>query len=356
MPGTGEGKERRTADTLRQPRNVHEERHTTPTRMEGEVHLATKCKGNQTAITEFIILGFSSSEKVQVILFCAFLATYLVTVVGNLLILVTVLADRSLHTPMYFFLGNLSFLELWYATNLAPRLLSGMVTKDNTVSFAGCMVQCNLFGALAVAECLLLTVMSYDRYVAICQPLHYMALMDSKVCTLLAAGSWASSFLGTSIIVGLLSNFRFSGPNEIDHFFCDITSLIKLSCSVTRLFESMVFAFSAAVSLIPFLLILASYVCILRAILGIPSTTGRQKAFSTCSSHLIIVSAFYGTLIAMYVVPPSDRSLVLSKVISLLYTVVTPALNPIVYSLKNKEVQEALKRWLSAVSAPTRAL
>uniref|UniRef100_K7F8J1 Olfactory receptor n=1 Tax=Pelodiscus sinensis TaxID=13735 RepID=K7F8J1_PELSI len=301
-------------------------------------------------ITEFIILGFSSSEKVQVILFCAFLATYLVTVVGNLLILVTVLVDRSLHTPMYFFLGNLSFLELWYATNLAPRLLSGMVTKDNTVSFTGCMVQCNLFGALAVAECLLLTVMSYDRYVAICQPLHYMALMDSKVCTLLAAGSWASSFLGTSIIVGLLSNFRFSGPNEIDHFFCDITSLIKLSCSVTRLFESMVFAFSAAVSLIPFLLILlvagSWYVCIIATILRIPSTAGKKKAFSTCSSHLIVVTLFYGTLITVYMLPNTGALKAPSKVFSVFYTVLTPLINPLVYSLRNKDVKEAVWRTL----------
>ncbi|KAM7149963.1 olfactory receptor 11A1-like [Macrochelys suwanniensis] len=231
-----------------------------------------------------------------------------------------------------------------------------MVTKDNIVSLAGCMVQCNVFGALAVAECLLLTVMSYDRYLAICKPLHYMTLMDGKVCTQLSAGSWASSFIGTSIIVCFLFNLHFSGPNEIDHFFCDITSLIKLSCSDTYLFEIMVFSVSSAVSLIPFLLILASYICILRAILRIPSSTGRQKAFSTCSSHLIIVTIFYGTLIATYVVPSSDHSLVLNKVTSLLYTVVTPMLNPIVYSLKNKEVHEALKRHLSTVLVAIRKL
>ncbi|XP_023966681.2 olfactory receptor 11A1-like [Chrysemys picta bellii] len=257
---------------------------------------------------------------------------------------------------MYFFLGNLSFLEIWYATNLVPRLLFGMVTKDNIVSFAGCMMQFYLFGALAVAECLLLTVMSYDRYLAICKPLHYMTLMDGKVCTQLSAGSWASGFIGTSITVCLLSNLNFNGPNEIDHFFCDITTLIKVSCSDTYLVEIMVFSFSSAVSLIPFLLILTSYICILRAILRIPSDTGRQKAFSTCSSHLIIVSTFYGTLIAMYVVPSADHPLVLNKVISLLYTVVTPMLNPIVYSLKNKEVHEALKKLLSAVLVATRRL
>nr|XP_006135775.1 olfactory receptor 11A1-like [Pelodiscus sinensis] len=325
-------------------------------RMKGNVQLAKKCKENQTAITEFILVGFSSTEKLQSFLFWVFLATYLVTIIGNLLIVICVLSDHSLRTPMYFFLGNLSFLEVCYATNLAPRLLFGMITKDNTVSFPACMVQFYVFGALAVAECLLLTIMSYDRYLAICHPLRYMVLMDSKVCTQLAAGSWASGFVGTSITICLLSNLSFSGPNEIDHFFCDITSLIKLSCSDTYLVEIMVFIFSSAVSLIPFLFILASYVCILRAILGIPSTMGRQKAFSTCSSHLIIVSTFYGTLIAMYVVPSSDRSLVLSKVISLLYTMGTPMLNPIVYSLRNKEVHEALKKLLRAVSAPTRKL
>ncbi|XP_034642630.1 olfactory receptor 11A1-like [Trachemys scripta elegans] len=325
-------------------------------RMKGKVHLVKKCKENQTEITEFILVGFSSTGKLQIVLFWVFLATYLVTIIGNLLIVITVLTDRSLRTPMYFFLGNLSFLEIWYATNLVPRLLFGMVTKDNVVSFAGCMMQFYLFGALAVAECLLLTVMSYDRYLAICKPLHYMTLMDGKVCTQLSAGSWASGFIGTSITVCLLSNLNFSGPNEIDHFFCDITSLIKVSCSDTYLVEIMVFSFSSAVSLIPFLLILTSYICILRAILRIPSDTGRQKAFSTCSSHLIIVSTFYGTLIAMYVVPSAAHPLVLNKVISLLYTVVTPMLNPIVYSLKNKEVHEALKKLLSAVLVATRRL
>ncbi|XP_067391429.1 olfactory receptor 6P1-like [Emydura macquarii macquarii] len=302
-------------------------------------------------------MGFPSTETVQMVLFGVFLAIYLVTIIGNFLIVITVLTDRSLHTPMYFFLGNLSFLEIWYTTNLFPRLLFALLTKDNMVSFTGCMVQCNVFGALAVAECLLLTVMSYDRYLAICKPLHYMTLMNEQVCMQLAAVSWASSFIGTSVVVCFLSNLNFSGPNEIDHFFCDITSLIKLACSDTYLVDKIMFFFSLSVSLFPFFLILGSYVSIFRAILRIPSNMGRQKAFSTCSSHLIIVSTFYGTLIAMYVVvPTSDHPPVLNKILSLLYTVVTPMLNPIVYSLKNREVHEALKKLFSTTLAFTRKM
>ncbi|XP_006116941.2 olfactory receptor 6N1-like [Pelodiscus sinensis] len=301
-------------------------------------------KGNQTLITEFLLVGFKTLPGLQITLFVVFFGIYLATVAGNLLLILTVWADRHLHTPMYFFLSNLSFLETGYISNIVPRLLGSLATGDRTISFSGCFLQLFVFSFLGAAECFLLTGMSYDRYLAICHPLHYTSRMSPRASFLLAFASWALGFVAPSFTIMMAAQLPFCGPQEINHFFCDLTALLKLSCTDTSLTEITALVSAATISLAPFLLTITSYVCVILAILQIPSTTGRQKAFSTCSSHLIVVSTFYGALIIMYVVPSGSQSLDFNKVFSLLYTVVTPLFNPIVYSLRNQEVRVALGR------------
>nr|XP_008172561.2 olfactory receptor 11A1-like [Chrysemys picta bellii] len=297
---------------------------------------------NETYITEFILLGFGNLREMQILLFLLFLVIYIVTVAGNILIVVLVVADQHLHSPMYFFLGNLSFLETCYTSTVLPRLLAGLLTGDRIISVSGCITQFYFFGFLVAVECSLLSMMSYDRYLAICKPLHYTALMNGRICLQLAAISWMSSFLATAVVIYLMSQLHFCGPNEIDHFLCDFTPVIKLSCSDTSLIKLVTFIFSSIDTLPPFLLTLASYVSIISTILRIPSTSGRRKAFSTCSSHLLVVTIYYGTLIIVYVLPDTDTLRDLNKVFSVFYTVLTPMANPLIYSLRNKEVKEAL--------------
>uniref|UniRef100_K7GAL5 Olfactory receptor n=1 Tax=Pelodiscus sinensis TaxID=13735 RepID=K7GAL5_PELSI len=300
--------------------------------------------GNQTFITEFILLGFGNSLELQVLLFVPFLVIYLVTMAGNILIAVLVVVDRHLHTPMYFFLGNLSCLETCYSSALLPRLLASLLTGNRTISVLDCIAQYYFFGCLTASECYLLAVMSYDRYLAICKPLHYAALMSGRLCLLLAAVSWMGGFMATTVVTCLISLLHFCGPNKINHFLCDFTPMIKLSCSDTRLVTLVTFILSSMFTLPPFLLTLASYICIISTILRISSTSGRQKAFSTCSSHLIVVTIYYGTLIVVYVLPDTDSLRDLNKVFSLFYTVLTPLANPLIYSLRNKDVKEAVGR------------
>ncbi|XP_075768307.1 olfactory receptor 5AP2-like [Pelodiscus sinensis] len=299
---------------------------------------------NQTYITEFNLLGFEMFPQLQTLLFLLFLVIYIVTMAGNLLIVVLVVVDRHLHTPMYFFLGNLSCLETCYSSAILPRLLAGLLTGDRTISVSGCITQFYFFGVLVASECYLLSTMSYDRYLAICKPLHYTALMNGRFCLLLAAVSWMGGLMATTIVTCLISQLHFCGPNEIDHFLCDFTPLIKLSCTDTRLVKLVTFVISSIDTLPLFLLTLMSYICIISTILRIPSAAGRQKAFSTCSSHLIVVTIFYGTLIVVYVLPDTDSLRDLNKVFSLFYTVLTPLANPLIYSLRNKEVLEALRK------------
>uniref|UniRef100_A0A674KDT2 Olfactory receptor n=1 Tax=Terrapene triunguis TaxID=2587831 RepID=A0A674KDT2_9SAUR len=297
---------------------------------------------NQTTIIEFILLGFGDLPALQILLFQLLLVIYIVTLAGNILIIVLVVVDQHLHTPMYFFLGNLSCLETCYTSTILPRMLASLLTGDRTISVSGCLVQLYFFGSLVGTECYLLAAMSYDRYLAICKPLHYSTHMNDRFCLHLAAGSWLSAFLVVTIIIFLI--LTFCGPNEIDHFFCDFTPLLRLACSDTYLFEKVSFFLSSTLTLVPFLLTVVSYIYILSAILNRPSTAGSQKAISTCSSHLIVVTTFYGTLIAMYVVPAADHSLNLNKVFSIFYTMMTPMANPLIYSLRNREVRKALKR------------
>nr|XP_005310481.1 olfactory receptor 1020-like [Chrysemys picta bellii] len=299
---------------------------------------------NQTVITEFILLEFGDLQNLQFPLFLLFLVIYIVTMAGNLTIVVLVVIDRHLHTPMYFFLGNLSCLETCYSSTIMPRMLASLWAEDRTISVSSCIMQFYFFGCLAGTECFLLSVMSYDRYLAICNPLRYAAIMNTRACIQMAAGCWISSFALNSIIVYLIFQLVFCGPKEIDHFFCDFTPLIKLSCSDTHLLTLADFSFSTICALPPFLLTLASYVCIIITILRIPSTTGQQKAFSTCSSHLIVVTTFFGTLIIVYMVPPVNAPIDLKKIFSVFYTVLIPLVNPLIYSFRNKEVNISLRK------------
>ncbi|XP_065421215.1 olfactory receptor 11A1-like [Chrysemys picta bellii] len=298
--------------------------------------------GNQTPATEFILLGFGNQPGLQILLFLLFLVIYVVTMAGNLLIAALVVADQHLHTPMYFFLGNLSCLETCYTSTILPRLLAGVLTGDRTISVEGCITQLAVFGFLATTECCLLAVMSYDRYLAICKPLHYGTLMNGQLCLQLEAGSWINGFLSCTILVCLMSESIFCDPNEMDHFFCELTSMLKLSCSDTSQITPIIYTFSFLNLVLPFLLTLTSYVCVISIILRIPSTSGRQKAFSTCSSHIILVTIFYGTIMIVYMVPKSSTLRALNKVFSVCYTVLMPPANPLIYSLRNREVKEAL--------------
>ncbi|XP_067400753.1 olfactory receptor 6F1-like [Emydura macquarii macquarii] len=302
-------------------------------------------RGNQTSITGFILLGFGNFHELQILLFLLFLVIYVVTVAGNTAIVVLVVADQHLHTPMYFFLGNLSCLETCYTSAVLPRMLASLLSGDKTISFAGCLIQFDIVGSLLCTECCLLSAMSYDRYLAICKPLHYAA--RSGFSLQLAAGSWLSGFAAGTTAACWVSQLIFCGPNEIDHFFCDYTPLIKLSCTDTSQMVLVFFLISCIFVLPPFLLTLTSYMCIISAILRIPSSTGRQKAFSTCSSHLIVVTVFYGTLIIVYMLPDMTALRDLNKVFSVFYSVLTPMVNPLIYSLRNKEVKEAMRKALS---------
>ncbi|XP_044305911.1 olfactory receptor 6C4-like [Varanus komodoensis] len=296
---------------------------------------------NQTYVTHFIILGFQNLKNLQILVFLAFLVSYIATMVGNLLIVVTVVVDHHLHTPMYFFLGNLSCLEICYSSTLMPILLTTLLMDGKTLSFSSCFLQLFLFGYCLGAECYLLSVMSYDRYLAICRPLHYATTMSTRKCVQLASLSWTNGFIGISIIMVAMLQLTYCGPNEIDHYFCDSVPLKKLACSDTDVVEHVNLALLFVYTMPPFLLTLTSYIYIIRAILRIPSTAGRQKAFSTCSSHLIVVSTYYGSLISVYLLPQSSS---MNKVFSLLYTVLPPLVNPLIYSLRNKEVKRAFRK------------
>ncbi|XP_065271311.1 olfactory receptor 6N1-like [Emys orbicularis] len=305
---------------------------------------------NETTVTELILLGFGDLPDLQILLFLMFLAIYMATVAGNTLIVVLVVTDQHLHTPMYFFLGNLSYLEICYTSTFLPRLLASLLTGDRNISVSGCITQLYFTGSLAATECYLLAAMSYDRYLAICKPLHYSTLMNTRFCLQLAAGSWLNGCLALTIFVLFLAQLVFCGPNEIDHFYCDPIPLIELSCSDTHLSILVDLTIVSVFTLPPFLLTLMSYVFILVSILRIPSTTGRQKAFSTCSSHLTVVTIFYGTIMIVYMLPKRDTLRDLKKVLSVCFTVLTPLVNPLIYSLRNREVKEALSKAVSKCS------
>ncbi|XP_029435418.1 olfactory receptor 11L1-like [Rhinatrema bivittatum] len=299
---------------------------------------------DHNATTEFVILGLVNSQQTQILLFLVFLCIYCLTIMGNIVIITVVKLDHGLHTPMYFFLSNLSFLEIWYTTTIVPKMLANFLSISQTISFSSCMTQLYCFVCLGATECYLLSVMGYDRYLAICAPLHYPARMNSTACFRLALGSWVCGILTGLLPVMLISRLEFCGSNYINHFYCDIPPLLSLSCTDTFAAEITIFMLSFFVLLCCFLLTVVSYIFILFSILKIPSTTGRQRAFSTCGSHLIVVVIYYGTMIFMYVRPSSSYSSNLNKAVSVFYTVVTPMLNPVIYSLRNKDVKNATKK------------
>lgn len=299
---------------------------------------------NHTITTEFLLLGFGDFQHSQIILFLLFMVIYTLTMVGNILIMFLVVIDHHLHTPMYLFLGNLSFLETFYATTILPRMLVSFLTENKTLPVHGCLVQLWFAASLAASECYLLSAMSYDRYVAICQPLYYANLMNKKVCFQLMAASWICGFAENTILIVFISELTFCGHNVIEHFFCDFLPLLQLSCTDTHKAQLALTILASICTLPAFILTLTSYIYIICAILRIPSTGGRQKAFSTCSSHLVVVSIFYGTIIIVYVLPKTELLKELNRVFGVFYTVLTPLVNPLIYSLRNKEVKEAWRR------------
>ncbi|XP_062992658.1 olfactory receptor 6F1-like [Elgaria multicarinata webbii] len=310
---------------------------------------------NQTVIREFILLGFGNLHVLRVPICVLFLLVYIVTLTGNIMITVVVLADRNLHNPMYFFLGNLSFLEIWYTTSVVPKMLKTFLTVHEAISFSACLLQLYVFGSLAVTECFLLAAMSYDRYMAICHPLHYKTIMNVRVCIQLAIVSWVGGFLSMVVTIIMISMLPFCASNKVDHFFCDLAPIIKLACGDTQGVRIPAFIIASLVSFPPFLLTIVSYYKIISTILKIPSAKSKKKAFSTCSTHLIVVTLFYGTLMAVYGIPTTTWCPNLSKVFSVLYTVGTPMVNPIIYSLRNKDVQNALRKLFNRNPALTRA-
>ncbi|XP_062994096.1 olfactory receptor 10A7-like [Elgaria multicarinata webbii] len=304
----------------------------------------TDMEGNQSRPTSFILLGFGNGFELRIILFIFFLAIYALSIVGNLLIVLLVVVDQHLHTPMYFFLLNLSCLETCYISTILPRMLASFLTGNRSISIKGCITQYYFFGFCAATECYLLAMMSYDRYLAICKPLHYTSLMNGRLCLQLVFTSWMSGLLTNTIITSFMLELTFCGPNEINHFFCDVYPVANLSCSNTHLVKLATFILGIMGTGPPFLLTLSSYVCILLTVLRIKSKTAQQKAFSTCSSHLIVVTLFYGSIFLVYIVPETETLKELHKIFSLFYTALTPTLNPLIYSLRNREVKEALFR------------
>ncbi|XP_005539591.3 olfactory receptor 10A7-like [Macaca fascicularis] len=295
-------------------------------------------------VTEFVFLGLSSEPKMQLILFIMFLFFYLSTMAGNVIIIIIIQMEPCLQTPMYFFLTNLSFLDICYTSTNVPQMLSNLVGKRNTIPFSSCATQMYFSLSFGMIECVLLGVMAYDRYVAICHPLHYTFIMDQNTCIQLAVISWSSSFLSSMVINVLMLSLPYCGPNILNHFFCEVPSVLSLACTDTSFTELVVFIFSIIIVFIPFLLITVSYVRILQSLLRMRSASGRYKALSTCTSHLTVVTLFYGTAIFMYMRPQSRSSWAGSKIIAVFYTVITPMLNPLIYSLRNQDVKGALRR------------
>ncbi|XP_069817201.1 olfactory receptor 1J2-like [Dendropsophus ebraccatus] len=297
---------------------------------------------NLTAVSEFFLLGFQVSQDIRLSLFCLLIVVYCGTMCVNLLIIILVSTSKILHTPMYFFISQLSITDILLTSNIVPNLLHVLLNNGATITFLGCMTQFYFFCSSELVECLILAVMSYDRYVAICNPLRYSSIMTSRHCVILAAIFWVSGFSSVLDYIRAITKLNFCGPNIIDHLFCDTLPLLELSCSDTFLVHLEMYVLSIPFAFIPTIIIVVSYTYIVSAILRTPSNISGQKAFSTCSSHLIVVSVYYGTMFSVYVVPTKGRTLSMSKILSLLYTVFTPLVNPIIYSLRNKDIEKAV--------------
>ncbi|XP_032976571.1 olfactory receptor 1030-like isoform X1 [Rhinolophus ferrumequinum] len=301
-------------------------------------------KTNYTAVTEFILLGLTDRAELQTVLFVVFLVIYLITVMGNGGMILLIRRDTRLHTPMYFFLSHLSFVDLCYATNITPQMLVNFLSKRKTISVAGCFLQFHFFIALVITDYYMLTVMAFDRYMAICKPLLYGIKMSRGVCISLVAISYTYGFANGLAQTILMLRLSFCGPNEINHFYCADPPLLVLACSDTYVKETAMFVVAGSNLTCSLTMILISYVFIFTAIFRIRSSDGRHKAFSTCGSHLTAVTIFYGTLFCMYLRPPSEASVGQGKIIAVFYIFVSPMLNPLIYSLRNKDVKEAIRK------------
>ncbi|KAM9197451.1 olfactory receptor 13A1-like [Dugong dugon] len=302
-------------------------------------------KSNQTLVTEFVLQGFGEHPALRVPLLSCFLALYAVALTGNALIVAIVGCSAGLHSPMYFFLSNLATMDIICTSTILPKVLAGLAAQENTISYAGCMAQLFFLLWSGSSELLLLSVMAFDRYVAICRPLHYSAIMSPGVCAALSGGVWGLCVLKAAVNTRLMVRLSFCGPRVITHF-CEIPSLLLLSCSPTRVNSIMTVLADGFYGFTNFLLTLVSYGCIITSILRIRSTEGKRRAFSTCSSHLIMVSVYYTAVFCAYITSASNYSPERSKVAGVLYTALSPTLNPLVYTLRNAEVQRALGQLL----------
>lgn len=301
---------------------------------------------NYTMLTEFILVGITNRPELQIPLFIVFLIVYMMILVGNIGMITLIRNDSRFHTPMYYFLSHLSFLDACYSTVVSPKMLANFLAEKKVISLPACAAQLFFYNLFAASECYLLAAMAYDRYVAICNPLLYMVIMSHRVCVQLVAGSYIVGLVNAIAETATTFQLSFCGPNIVNHFFCDMPPMVKLSCSNTYINEIVIFILATTIIIVSTLIILLSYVFIISAIMQIHSARGRYKAFSTCASHLTAVTMFHGTLMFMYMRPRSQYSMDQDKMASIFYTLMIPILNPLIYSLRNTEVKDALRRLL----------
>ncbi|KAM9120366.1 olfactory receptor 5G9-like [Pangshura tecta] len=305
---------------------------------------------NQTEVTEFILLGLSNDPQIQIFLFLVFLVVYLITLLANMVIVLVIRTDPQLHTPMYFFLSHLSFVDICYSSAIVPNMLVHFLAEQKNISVNSCIAQMFFIFLPAVTEVYILSAMAYDRYAAICHPLRYMHTMSKGICFQLVSGAWAIGFIDALINTVFALKLHFCGPNQINHFSCELPSVLRLSCTETLTNQVMLFTSAVILGSSSFLFTLISYIHIISTILRIRSAEGRRKAFSTCSSHLIVFGLLYLTGFFQYTKPNSVSSVVLDEIFSIQYSILTPMLNPIIYSLKNKEMKTAIGKMLGKFS------
>ncbi|KAM3919035.1 olfactory receptor 13C9-like [Leptodactylus fuscus] len=304
-------------------------------------------ESNQTTSDRFTLLGLSTVPHLQITFFIIFLLMYIITISGNLLLIIIVRINPRLHTPMYFFLTNLSIIDICFSSSIVPVLLMNTLAKDRSISLLGCATQMFFSLALGTTECIILAIMAYDRYVAICKPLHYNSIMSKTLFFYLSGGSWIAGFMNSSMLVSLTFQLSFCRSHNLNHYFCEMPAFIRIACGDTFVNELAVYITAVIIAMCSFFLTLISYIHVISSILKIRSSKGRQKSFSTCSSHLTVVTLYYGTIMFMYLRPHSKKHVQYSNttdnVVSILYTTVTPMLNPFIYSMRNKDVKNSFQ-------------
>ncbi|CAI9560274.1 unnamed protein product [Staurois parvus] len=300
---------------------------------------------NQT-FARFVLIGLSTDPYVQPLIFIIFLLIYTVTILGNVLIIIVVRIGIHLQTPMYFFLSNLSFIDLFFSTSVVPKLLINTLSEDKSISFLGCVAQMYFTLALGGTECLILAIMGYDRYVAICNPLHYNTIMSLRICVIISTGIWVFNFSNSMFYAVITFQLPYCKSNDVNHYFCEMPPLFHLSCKDTLMEKIAVYISGSIVGLCAFVLTLLSYAQIIFTILKIRSTTGQKKAFSTCTSHICVISLYYGSIVFMYLRPRGSYSVEKDRAVAIFYTVITPMFNPIIYSIRNNEVKGTMKKLL----------